>query len=58
MSDYVELITYPLKKLAQLFFSIEVGNTNLGSLLIVGSVIMALIGAIFLLLPHLHYGIY
>jgi len=46
MNDLFELITYPLKKIAQLLFSLTIGNTNIGSLIITGLIFVVLIAAI------------
>ena len=46
MQDLFDVVTIPLKKLTNLIFSLSIGNTNLGSIIIVGIVFVALIGAI------------
>ncbi len=46
MTDLFNVITVPLKKIAQLIFSLTIGNTNLGSIIVVGFIFVALISAI------------
>lgn len=46
MSDLLEVVTIPLKKIAQLLFSLTVGETNIGSLIVIGFLFVVLISAI------------
>lgn len=46
MQEYLQIISFTLQKVTQLLFSITVGNTNLGSILVTASIFGALIGAI------------
>lgn len=50
MNDLFNVVTTPLKKIAMLIFSLEINigsaNTNLGSIIIVGSIFVVLIGII------------
>lgn len=46
MNDLFSVVTVPLKKLVNLLFSLSIGDTNLASLIVVGSIFIVLIGAI------------
>lgn len=46
LSDLLSVVTYPIKKLVNLLFSLTIGRTNIGSLVITGMVIAVLITAI------------
>lgn len=46
MADLFQVVTVPLKKIAQLLFSLQIGNTNLGSLIVTGFIFVVLISAI------------
>lgn len=46
MNDLFEVVTYPLKKVAMLLFSLEIGQTNLGSIIITGMIFAVLIAAL------------
>lgn len=48
----LEVIEYPLKKLSQLLFSLTIGNTNIGSLAVVGCVLIVIIGVIMHIRRH------
>lgn len=54
MQEYLQIISFTLQKVTQLLFSISVGNTNLGSILVTASIFSALIGAI--LHASIHFG--
>ena len=46
MQDLFDVVTIPLKKIVALLFSLEIGNTNIGSLVIIGSIMVVLISAV------------
>lgn len=46
MTDLVDVVTIPIKKIVNLIFSLSVGTTNLGSIIITGMLFAVLIGAI------------
>lgn len=46
MSDLLDVVTIPLKKLAQMLFSLTIGETNIGSLIVIGFLFVVLISAI------------
>lgn len=46
MASLIQVVTYPLRNIAQLLFNLVVGTTSVGSLLVVGSIFIVLISAI------------
>lgn len=46
MSDLLDVVTIPIRKLAQLLFSLTIGNTNIGSLIVIGFLFVVIISAI------------
>lgn len=56
MSDLFSVVTVPLKKLVNLLFSLSIGDTNLASLIVVGSIFIVLIGAIMHFLVPNRFG--
>ena len=46
LSDLFSVVTYPMKKIVALLFSLSIGNTNVGSIIITGMIIVVLITAI------------
>lgn len=46
MSDLLDVVTIPIRKIAQLLFSLTIGNTNIGSLIVIGFLFVVIISAI------------
>ena len=46
MQDLFDIVTTPLKKLVALIFSLSIGNTNLGSIIVIGFIFVVMISVI------------
>lgn len=46
MQDLIKVVTGPIKKVALLLFQLPIGDTNLGSIILIGIIFAVIIGVI------------